>query len=226
MYATLLALVVIAVAGATVEDAGSSWATLYLRDSLGAAGAVAVFGYVALVGSMFIGRLIGDRLVDRFGERTVVRAGGVITAVGMGAALAFPSVPGTIAGFARRGFRSRNTDPGGDASRRPAAWFAPGQRIDGADLADADRLLRRALDRRCRCRRDEPASRVAGGPYCGAGSDRTRRSPQCATPTISIVSTPPTMSAMPAPIIQVRGSSNRKRASTATNATPHADHTP
>jgi len=104
VYATLMALVVIAVAGATVEDAGSSWATLYLRDGLGAPGAVAVFGYVALVGAMFVGRLIGDRLVDRFGERTVVRVGGVITAAGMGAALAFPSVPGTIAGFAAAGF--------------------------------------------------------------------------------------------------------------------------
>jgi MFS family permease len=104
VYATLLALVVIAVAGATVEDAGSSWATLYLRDSLGAPGAVAVFGYVALVGFMFIGRLIGDRLVDRFGERTVVRAGGLLTAAGMGAALAFPTMGGTIAGFAAAGF--------------------------------------------------------------------------------------------------------------------------
>ena len=97
------ALVVIAIAGATVEDAGSSWATLYLRDSLGAPGAVAAFGYVALVGFMFVGRLIGDRLVDRFGERAVARAGGFITAAGMGAALAFPSVPGTIAGFAAAG---------------------------------------------------------------------------------------------------------------------------
>src|SRR6185312_12236905 len=58
VYATLLALVVIAIAGATVEDAGNSWAALYLRDSLGAPGAVAVFGYVALVGFMFIGRTI------------------------------------------------------------------------------------------------------------------------------------------------------------------------
>jgi MFS family permease len=103
VYATLLALVVIAIAGATVEDAGSSWATLYLRDSLGAPGAIAVFGYVALVGFMFIGRLAGDRLVDRFGQRVVVRTGGFVTAAGMGAALAFPSVPGTIAGFAAAG---------------------------------------------------------------------------------------------------------------------------
>ena len=103
VYATLVALVVIAIAGATVEDAGSSWATLYLRDNLGAPGAIAVFGYIALVGFMFIGRTIGDRLVDRFGERAVVRAGGFVSAVGMGAALAFPSVPGTIAGFAAAG---------------------------------------------------------------------------------------------------------------------------
>ncbi|KKW64424.1 fucose permease [Mycolicibacterium elephantis] len=100
VYATLLALVVIAVAGATIEDAGSSWATLYLRDSLGAPGPLAAFGYVALVGAMFVGRLIGDRFVDRFGERAVVRAGGFIAAAGMGVALAVPSVPGTIAGFA------------------------------------------------------------------------------------------------------------------------------
>ena len=104
VYATLVALVMIAIAGATVEDAGSSWATLYLRDNLGASGAVAVFGYVALVGFMFIGRTIGDRLVDRFGERAVVRAGGFVSAAGMGGALAFPSVPGTIAGFAAAGF--------------------------------------------------------------------------------------------------------------------------
>lgn len=103
VYLALLALVGIAVAGAAVEDAGSSWATLYLRDGLGAPGPVAALGYVALVGSMFVGRMIGDRLVDRFGDRAVARAGGLIAAVGMGAALLFPSVPGTIAGFAAAG---------------------------------------------------------------------------------------------------------------------------
>ena len=104
IYATLVALVFIAIAGAIVEDAGSSWATLYLQDSLGAPGAIAVSGYIAMVGFQFVGRLIGDRLVDRFGERAVARAGGFIAAAGMGAALAFPSVPGTIAGFAAAGF--------------------------------------------------------------------------------------------------------------------------
>lgn len=137
VYATLVALVIIAIAGATVEDAGSTWATLYLRDSLGAPGAVAVFGYVALVGFMFIGRTIGDRLVDRFGERSVARAGGFIAAAGMGAALAFPTVPGTIAGFAAAGF--------GVATLIPAAMHAadqlPGMR-PGSGLTAVTWLMR------------------------------------------------------------------------------------
>jgi MFS family permease len=103
VYGALGALVVIAIAGALVEDAGSSWATLYLKDGLGAAGAVAALGYVALLGFQFIGRLVGDRMVDRFGERAVARTGGLVTAAGMGLALAVPSVPTTIAGFAAAG---------------------------------------------------------------------------------------------------------------------------
>lgn len=104
VYAMLLALVILAIAGALVEDAGSSWATVYLRDGMGSLGAIAASGYIAMVGFQFVGRLVGDRLVDRFGERAVARAGGLIIAVGMGAALAFPSVPGTISGFAAAGF--------------------------------------------------------------------------------------------------------------------------
>lgn len=119
VYLILLALVLIAIAGATVEDAGSSWATLYLRDTLHAPPAVAVFGYIALVGFMFVGRLIGDRMVDRFGEATVVRVGGLITAAGMGAALAFPSIAGSIAGFAAAGL--------GVATLIPAAMHAADQ---------------------------------------------------------------------------------------------------
>lgn len=119
IYLILLALVLIAIAGATVEDAGSSWATLYLRDTLHAPPAIAAFGYIALVGFMFVGRLLGDRMVDRFGEAAVVRVGGLITAAGMGTALAFPSLVGTIAGFAAAGL--------GVAAVIPAAMHAADQ---------------------------------------------------------------------------------------------------
>ncbi|MFD6275114.1 MFS transporter [Streptomyces sp. NPDC060209] len=100
----LTALVLIATAGTLVEDAGSSWATLYLSGSLHASVTLAAFGYIALVGAQFVGRVIGDRLVDRFGQRTVARTGGLIAAVGMGLALAVPTVPGTVLGFAAAGF--------------------------------------------------------------------------------------------------------------------------
>ncbi|RDD90464.1 MFS transporter [Streptomyces parvulus] len=100
----LAALVLIATAGTLVEDAGSSWATLYLSDSLHASVALAASGYVALVGAQFVGRLLGDRLVDRFGQRAVARSGALIAAVGMGLALAVPTVPGTVLGFAAAGF--------------------------------------------------------------------------------------------------------------------------
>ncbi|HET8599941.1 MAG TPA: MFS transporter [Segeticoccus sp.] len=133
----LLALVVIAICGTVVEDAGSSWATLYLSASLSAPAAIAATGYIALVGAQFVGRMIGDRLVDRFGQRAVARAGGVITAVGMGLALAFPTVLGTIGGFAAAGF--------GVATLVPAAMQAadalPGLR-HGTGLTVVSWLMR------------------------------------------------------------------------------------
>ncbi|WP_141589405.1 MFS transporter [Myxococcus sp. AB056] len=104
IWLVIAALVLIAVGGTLVEDAGMTWAAVYLSGTLGATAAVASFGFVALVGAQFMGRMLGDGLVDRFGQRAVARAGGATTALGMSAALLFPSMPGTIAGFALAGF--------------------------------------------------------------------------------------------------------------------------
>ena len=104
IWLTLTALVLVAGGGILVEDSGMTWAAVYLSGTLGAEAAVASFGFVALVGAQFVGRLLGDGLVDRFGQRAVARAGGATTALGMGVALLFPSIPGTIAGFALAGF--------------------------------------------------------------------------------------------------------------------------
>lgn len=122
----IVALVLIAVGGTIVEDAGNSWAAVYLADSLGAVAPVAAFGFIALVGAQFVGRLIGDRLVDRFGQRAVARTGGLITAGGMGLALAFPSVPGTIAGFAAAGFGVATLVPAAMHAADELPGFRPG----------------------------------------------------------------------------------------------------
>jgi MFS family permease len=134
---TLAALVLIAAAGSVVEDSGSTWAAVYLSQSLSAPLSLAAFGFVALTGAQFVGRLVGDRVVDRFGQRAVARSGGALVALGMGLALAFPTVPGTIAGFAAAGL--------GIATLVPAAMHGadelPGLR-PGTGLAVVSWLMR------------------------------------------------------------------------------------
>ncbi|MGV2985079.1 MFS transporter [Microbacterium sp. AGC85] len=133
----IFALVLLSIAGAIVEDAGMSWATLYLGADLAAPAAIATTGYIALVGAQFIGRMIGDGMVDRFGQRAVAQVGGLLIAVGMGLALAFPTIPGTILGFAVAGFGSATLIP----AALQAADALPGLR-HGAGLTIVSWLLR------------------------------------------------------------------------------------
>ena len=125
-FGVLLALVVIAASGAVVEDAGASWSAIYLSDSLGATAFVASLGFVALQGMQFIGRLLGDRMVDRFGQRTVARAGGAVVAIGMGAALLLPTVPGTVIGFGLAGLGIATLIPAAMHGADSVPGLAPG----------------------------------------------------------------------------------------------------
>ena len=115
-YGVLVALVLTAAGGAIVEDSGASWSAIYLSDSLGASAFLAGVGFIALQGMQFVGRIFGDRLVDRFGQRAVARVGGATVFVGMGLALAFPTLAGTIVGFGLAGL--------GVATLIPAAMHA------------------------------------------------------------------------------------------------------
>jgi hypothetical protein len=125
-WGILLALVVIAAAGGVVEDAGSSWAAIYLTGTFGTTAFVASLGFIALQGMQFVGRLLGDRLVDRFGQRAVARTGGMIVFVGTGAALAFPSTVGTIVGFGLAGFGVATLIPAAMHAADQLPGFAPG----------------------------------------------------------------------------------------------------
>ncbi|WP_129336534.1 MFS transporter [Cellulomonas endophytica] len=112
----LAVLGLLALCGALVEDAGASWGALWMRDGLGAAPALAGLAFVALMVAMTLGRLTGDRVVDRLGQVTVGRVGGVLVTVGLGTMLAFPSVATTLVGFALAGL--------GVATLIPAAMHA------------------------------------------------------------------------------------------------------
>ncbi|MFI7543415.1 MFS transporter [Actinoplanes sp. NPDC049599] len=107
----LAALGALAAFGALVEDAGASWGALFLTDYLSAGAATAGLAFVALQVAMTVGRLLGDRVVDRFGQRTVTRAGGALAAAGMGLALTWPSVGTALAGFALAGLGTATLVP-------------------------------------------------------------------------------------------------------------------
>jgi len=111
VWLILGALAVVAIAGGWVEDSGGTWSASYLKDSLGAGPTVAALGFVALMTMQTIGRFLGDGLVDRFGQRTVARTGGLLVIVGMGAALLWPSIPLTVVGFGLAGLGVATTIP-------------------------------------------------------------------------------------------------------------------
>lgn len=90
----------IAAAGALVEDAGSSWGALYMRNEVGTGAALGGLAFISLSIAMTVGRLTGDRLVDRLGQRAVARLGGVAIAIGMALTVAMPTVAATVVGFA------------------------------------------------------------------------------------------------------------------------------
>jgi MFS family permease len=118
----LWALGVVAFSCLLVEGAAADWSAVYVRDELSTGAATAASAYVAFSLTMAIGRLVGDRLVERFGAVALLRGGGLLAAAGFGAGLAADAVPGALLGFAALGaglavvipvvFRAAGSTPG------------------------------------------------------------------------------------------------------------------
>lgn len=97
------ALGIFATLAQAIEDTGATWSTVYLRDELRTTGAVAGLGFVALQVLQTVGRLLGDRMVTRFGDRDVARAGAALAGIAVGVALLIGSPVAAIAGFGAAG---------------------------------------------------------------------------------------------------------------------------
>jgi MFS family permease len=95
----VVALGLIAAMAQTMEDTTAAWGAVYLREELGAAAAVSGLGFIALQSTQTVGRLLGDRVVTRYGDRAVARAGAGLAGAAMAVALAVPSVALTIVAF-------------------------------------------------------------------------------------------------------------------------------
>ena len=84
------------------EDVAMNWSSLLLSEQGAGAGHVGL-GLVALQGTMIVGRLVGDRIIDAVGQRAVIAWGGALVTFGMSIALLLSSVPGTLLGMAISG---------------------------------------------------------------------------------------------------------------------------
>lgn len=82
------------------EGSMETWSALYLRDVLGAAAFVGALGPGAFHAAMLVGRLIGAGVVGSVGAPATLLISGVMTLVGMVAALAIPVAAIAILGMA------------------------------------------------------------------------------------------------------------------------------
>ena len=120
------------------EGAVADWSAVYLAHGLDASAAVAALGYTAFSLAMAGSRATGDRLDARLGPVSLVRAGSVIAAAGLGLALAVGTSTAALAGFAAMGaglgvivpvlFRAAGSTPGvpagvGIAAVSTIGWF-------------------------------------------------------------------------------------------------------
>ena len=104
------------------EGAAADWSAVYLRGSLGSTAAFAALGYTAFSLAMVASRLAGDRLDETIGPTALAGGGGMVSAVGLAAALAIGTTPAALVGFAAMGaglgvmvpviFRTAGTTPG------------------------------------------------------------------------------------------------------------------
>lgn len=88
---------------AFVEDVPQSWGAIYSTE-LGAGPGLAGLAVVAFSSAMFVGRLIGDTLVDRFGRHRILMGGALLIAAAFLAAPAVSSPWVAAVMFAVAGF--------------------------------------------------------------------------------------------------------------------------
>lgn len=85
------------------EGAAADWSAKLVSEPLHASEAMGALAYATFSLAMGGGRLMADRLWERWGARGLVRRAGTFAAVGFGAGLAAGSAPSALAGFAALG---------------------------------------------------------------------------------------------------------------------------
>jgi MFS family permease len=93
-------LAIMALAFGLSEGTATDWAALHVTDVAQVESTTGSLGLVAVSGFMVLIRLLGDRLVARFGRRAVVRFGGICAVVGYSTVTLVSDLPLLLVGWA------------------------------------------------------------------------------------------------------------------------------
>ncbi|MEV5971241.1 MFS transporter [Streptomyces sp. NPDC051921] len=85
--------------GVFAEGASLDWSAVYLKDELGTSAGLAAASTTAFALTMAVARLVGDRVVDRFGAVRTVRVGGAAATLGGLLVVFAPHAALALAGF-------------------------------------------------------------------------------------------------------------------------------
>jgi predicted MFS family arabinose efflux permease len=95
----IVLLCLIAGASFLMEGVAIEWSAVYLHGAVGAGPGAAGLGLVAFSAGMAASRFVGDRLVGRFGQPAVVRAGASLALVALGVLLIVRALVPSIVAF-------------------------------------------------------------------------------------------------------------------------------
>lgn len=127
--ARLVVLGMLAFCVALAEGAANDWTAVYLRDETHASTTIAALGFALFAGSMFAGRLIGDRLVTRFGPVRPFFVGTLAAGLGLGTGLLIGDTIAALIGLAAFGFGISFTLPLAFAASGTVSTVAPARAI-------------------------------------------------------------------------------------------------
>lgn len=95
----ILQLGLIAFASLVTEGTMFDWSGVYFQKVVVVPEALTTVGYIAFMGTMAGGRFAADRVVTRFGAKTVLQCAGVISTTGLLLAILFPNIYTATLGF-------------------------------------------------------------------------------------------------------------------------------
>ena len=101
---SMLVFSLICFASMACENTMYDWSGIYIRQVMHGSKAVSTIAFVVYMVAMTTGRLLGDRMADRFGIQRVLRASGFLITVGFGITILSSYIPITLVGYLLIGF--------------------------------------------------------------------------------------------------------------------------